>query len=256
MTGDAARFDGPIWRDLGAVAATGAFLAFTNPFGATADLPWWGAFLYWSLLVGEGWFGGPWIGSLLRRVAPRLGPFVIRMIATPVVALAVTATILVVQVLIGQPVPLDYWPTLYVLVIGVSAGIAALGWLVDRAFAGPPGVVTHAPATGAAPFSVRFLERLPPKLRGAVIYAISAEDHYLRLHTSKGADLILMRLTDAIAELEGLEGAQVHRSWWVARDAVESARREGVKLTLILKGGVEAPVSRPNIRPWREAGWY
>lgn len=256
MSNGAARFDSAVWRNLGAVGATGAFLAFTNPFAATSDLPWWGAFFYWSLLVAEGWFGGPWIASLLRRVAPRLGPFVIRMIATPVVAIAVTATILVVQFLIGQPVPLYYWPTLYVLVIGVSAGIAALGWLVDRAFAGPPGVVTHAPAAGAAPVSVRFLERLPPKLRGAVIYAISAEDHYLRLHTSKGADLVLMRLTDAIAELEGLEGAQTHRSWWVARDAVESARREGVKLTLILKGGIEAPVSRPNIRPLREAGWY
>lgn len=256
MSNDAARLDRPLWRDLGAVAATGAFLSFTNPFGATSDLPWWSAFLYWSLLVGEGWFGGPWIGSLLRRVAPRLGPLALRLIVTPIVAIAVAGTIVAIQALLGQPVPMYYWPTLYLLVAGVSAGIAALAWLVERAFAGGPGAVTHAPAAGAAPISVRFLERLPPKLRGAVIYAISAEDHYLRLHTSKGADLILMRLTDAIAELEGLEGAQVHRSWWVARDAVESARREGDRMVLVLKGGAEAPVSRPNVRPLREAGWY
>jgi DNA-binding LytR/AlgR family response regulator len=64
-----------------------------------------------------------------------------------------------------------------------------------------------------------------------------------------------MRLSDAIAELEGLEGAQTHRSWWVARDAVEEARRDGERVTLVLKGGAEAPVSRPNIRPLREAGW-
>jgi DNA-binding LytR/AlgR family response regulator len=117
------------------------------------------------------------------------------------------------------------------------------------------GRVTHAPAAGAAA-SVRFLERLPAKLRGAAIYAVSAEDHYLRLHTSKGADLILMRLADAITELEGLEGAQTHRSWWVAREAVEGARRDGDRVTLMLKGGVEAPVSRPNVKPLRDAGWF
>jgi DNA-binding LytR/AlgR family response regulator len=100
------------------------------------------------------------------------------------------------------------------------------------------------------------MERLPAKLKGAVIYAVSAEDHYLRLHTSKGADLLLMRLADAIVELEGLEGAQTHRSWWVARDAVEGARREGDRAVLVLKGGVEAPVSRPNVKPLKDAGWF
>jgi DNA-binding LytR/AlgR family response regulator len=65
-----------------------------------------------------------------------------------------------------------------------------------------------------------------------------------------------MRLADAVAELEGLEGAQVHRSWWVAREAVEGARRDGDRLWLSLKGGAEAPVSRPNLRPLREAGWF
>ncbi|MGD9964945.1 MAG: LytTR family DNA-binding domain-containing protein [Hyphomonadaceae bacterium] len=251
--GDARRDPAP-WRALGAVAATGAFLSFTNPFGATSGLPWWGSFLYWSLLVGEGWFGGPLMGAALQRLAPCLSALVVRALVTPFIAVVVMATILAVQRLLGEPVPLSYWPTLYVLVLGVSMGVAALGWVVERAFANQPGAMTHAP-TGAA-VSVRFLERLPAKLRDATLYAISAEDHYLRLHTSKGADLILMRLSDAIAELEGIEGAQTHRSWWVARDAVQSARREGVRLTLLLKGGVEAPVSRPNIRPLREAGWY
>jgi DNA-binding LytR/AlgR family response regulator len=93
-------------------------------------------------------------------------------------------------------------------------------------------------------------------VKGAVIYAVSAEDHYLRLHTSKGSELILMRLSDAISELDGLEGAQTHRSWWVAREAVESVKRDGDRVTLQLTGGAEAPVSRPNVRALREAGWF
>ncbi|MBP9755381.1 MAG: LytTR family transcriptional regulator DNA-binding domain-containing protein, partial [Phenylobacterium sp.] len=110
-------------------------------------------------------------------------------------------------------------------------------------------------AAPAAPAPVKFLERLPLKLRGAEIWAVEAEDHYLRLHTSKGQDLILMRLADAVAELEGIEGAQVHRSWWVARDAVADARRGDGRATLTLKDGSEVPVSRTYAKLIRDAGW-
>ena len=65
-----------------------------------------------------------------------------------------------------------------------------------------------------------------------------------------------MRLSDAVAELEGIEGAQTHRSWWVARTAVEGAQRGDGRATLSLKGGVEAPVSRAYAKALREAGWF
>lgn len=244
------------WRGAVAVLAVSAFLTFVNPFGATASLPAWAGYLYWTLLVAEGWFGATLIGIGIRAVFPTLGSGVVRALATVLVAFAVTGTIIAVQELLGAPVPTWYWPRLYGLVLGISAGVAAVSWLTERAFAGPPGAVTHAREAGTAAQPVRFMERLPTKLKGAAIFAVSAEDHYLRVHTSKGSDLILMRLGDAIAELEGLEGAQTHRSWWVARDAVEGSRRDGDKITLLLKGGAEAPVSRPNVRPLREAGWF
>jgi DNA-binding LytR/AlgR family response regulator len=109
-----------------------------------------------------------------------------------------------------------------------------------------------APTPAGAP---KFLERLPPKLRGGELWAVEAEDHYLRLHTSLGADLILMRFSDALQELEGLEGAQVHRSWWVARDAIVEARRADGRALLRLKGGAQAPVSRTFARDLRSRGW-
>jgi DNA-binding LytR/AlgR family response regulator len=100
------------------------------------------------------------------------------------------------------------------------------------------------------------LDRFPARLRGAALYAVEAEDHYLRLHTSRGSDLILMRLSDAIAELEGLEGARTHRSWWVARDAVQSADRSEARIRLRLPDGLIAPVSRTYGKDLREAGWF
>jgi hypothetical protein len=121
-------------------------------------------------------------------------------------------------------------------------------------------LVTHrrqavASAAPPAPAPVKFLERLPLKLRGAEIWAVEAEDHYLRLHTSRGQDLILMRLADAIAELEGKEGAQVHRSWWVARDAITAAEKGDGRAVLTLRDGVRVPVSRTYAGKLREKRW-
>ena len=82
------------------------------------------------------------------------------------------------------------------------------------------------------------------------------EDHYVRAHTVLGSELILLRMRDAVGELEGIDGAQVHRSWWVARDAVEDVKRDGRNLRLVLPGGLEAPVSRARVVELKEAGWF
>ena len=134
-------------------------------------------------------------------------------------------------------------------VFGTSGVMTALACLLR-----PHATATHAAPAGAPP--VKFLARVPPKLQGAELYAIEAEDHYLRLHTSGGQDLILMRLGDAIDELEGLEGAQTHRSWWVARSAVAKTERFDGRATLTLKDGAEVPVSRGFAKPLRTAGWF
>ena len=115
---------------------------------------------------------------------------------------------------------------------------------------------TQTHAAGKIAPAPKFLQRVPAKLNGAELYAVEAEDHYLRLHTSLGQDLILLRLADAIAELEGIEGAQTHRSWWVAKAAVASAERGDGRATLTLKDGAEAPVSRGFAKQLRSAGWF
>jgi len=131
---------------------------------------------------------------------------------------------------------------------GSSLVMTALAFLVRRR------VTTHAAPANAPP--PKFLARLPAKLQGGELFAVEADDHYLRLHTSLGQDLILLRLADAIAELEGLEGAQTHRSWWVAKAAVASVERGDGRATLTLKDGAEVPVSRGFARQLRAAGWF
>jgi DNA-binding LytR/AlgR family response regulator len=132
---------------------------------------------------------------------------------------------------------------------GSSLVMTALAFLVRR-----PSTQTHAAPPSAPP--PKFLARLPAKLQGGELFAVEAEDHYLRLHTSLGQDLLLMRLADAIAELEGLEGAQTHRSWWVAKAAITAVERGDGRATLTLKDGAEVPVSRGFARQLRAAGWF
>ena len=150
----------------------------------------------------------------------------------------------------GEFYPFSYFQSLVVPVVTITAAVSTLSVFLGRATP----VQTHALTDATAPS--KFLERLPLHLRGARLIAVEAEDHYLRLHTDRGSDLILMRLSDALLELEGLEGAQTHRGWWVARDAVRGAERGDGRATLALEGGLTAPVSRRYARVLREAGWY
>ncbi len=106
----------------------------------------------------------------------------------------------------------------------------------------------------AADVTPPFMVRLPTTWAGELI-ALEMEDHYVRAHSTDASTLILMRLRDAEAELDGVEGLRVHRSWWVSRAAVEQVVRDGRNLRLRLKGGLEAPVARDRVQALRLAGW-
>lgn len=102
----------------------------------------------------------------------------------------------------------------------------------------------------------------PDNARAALIghepalWAVEADDHYLRLHTASGSRLVLMRFADAVAQLAAADGAQTHRSWWVARRAVVSATRGNGRAVLTLKNGLTVPVSRTHAAALRRAGWF
>lgn len=98
-----------------------------------------------------------------------------------------------------------------------------------------------------------FADRLPPGF-GAV-HALKSEDHYVRVFGTGRSTLLLMRLRDAIAELGPVEGLQVHRSWWIARDGVASITRQGREAEIHLEDGTVAPVSREAMARLRTAGW-
>ena len=128
-----------------------------------------------------------------------------------------------------------------------------------RAMVAPPAPLPSSSPPLAEPNGVipaALAERMPPRLSNGRLIALEAEDHYLRIHTDLGHDIILMRMADAVGLLDALPGARVHRSWWVARSAVEGSSSANGRTTLQLATGIEAPVSR-SIRPALAAlGWF
>ncbi|MEO3429143.1 LytTR family DNA-binding domain-containing protein [Pelagibius sp. CAU 1746] len=102
-----------------------------------------------------------------------------------------------------------------------------------------PAPVTLRPATPAAP---SFFQRFDPPLRSPVL-AVQAQEHYVRVVTAEGAVTTLYRFGDALRELEGQSGLQVHRSFWVADAGVEALKSGKRGLKIVLRNGEQVPVS-------------
>ncbi|WP_158243077.1 LytTR family DNA-binding domain-containing protein [Acidimangrovimonas sediminis] len=100
-----------------------------------------------------------------------------------------------------------------------------------------------APAPDPEPPRPRILDRLEPEMRGEV-WHLSVRDHYVDVLTDRGSASILMRFSDAMAEVAEVEGMQTHRSHWVAKAAVGGSLKRNGKHFLLLPGGQEVPVSR------------
>lgn len=119
-----------------------------------------------------------------------------------------------------------------------------------------PAARTQAPDPGDtaaspdAPPQEGFFAALPPAI-GTDVISVSADLHYLTVHTAAGKATIWFALRDAVAEL-GQRGLQIHRSHWVARDHVRRVRRSGGRWRIELSDGRHLPVSRRRRAAVRE----
>jgi hypothetical protein len=118
----------------------------------------------------------------------------------------------------------------------------------------PQPLVAPEPSAAIERTASSFDERLPAGF--GPLLALSSEDHYVRAHSATATTLILIRLRDAITELDpAADGMQVHRSWWVARQAVTGHQRSDRALRIVLSNGLEVPVSRDRIASLKTSGW-
>lgn len=245
---------------MGVATSAAVFMAVTGALG-TGEAGFGIRTVFWLIVMLAGWMIGSGVSTVIK-VWGGLARWRWAEVAAISLLMALPQTLVVIaarSMLFDLPMPSrsgSVWMfgfVLFICVIMVAIDFAMHG---DKrvAVAGHAAPQPAEPATALDPFG-RFSERLPQGLRSAKLLALEAEDHYLRVHTDLGSDLILLRLGDAVAELDGIDGAQTHRSWWVARAALAAVRRGDGRATLTLSNGLEVPVSRSFYKPIADAGW-
>lgn len=234
--------------DLGVGVGIGVLLGLMGPFGSF--------FNGGPVVRISYWVGSIFSGMVLFGCLARLAAAGARRLGWPDWAM-IPSVILTGAVLQGAPlraVAIALWPP-------IAHAVSPLEWFGQCVAISTPIVLAYyfirvrshrrAPARGAlVPVEASALAADP----GAVLY-LKMEDHYVRIRTEHGARLEMGPLGRVTAGLSGVEGLQVHRSWWVARRAIEGVERDGRNLRLRLVDGETAPVSRASVAKLRAAGW-
>ncbi len=245
-----ARLAGPV--------GLGAVLGLIGPFGTYELLPTLPRLAYWLAIVALNWFlcdiairriealapGGL---PMRRAVVPLSGALLVSAPATAVVATANGLSG------IGWPENLAVlFAQVALLLAAISLPVYTLADLreaVEASDVSPAPAPDNDPATGLALFQAR----LAGPLEGRLI-CLEMQDHYLAVHSTAGSELILCRMEDAARELSAL-GRRVHRSWWVATDAVTGTERDGQRLLLRLCDDRRVPVGRTYRDGLKAEGW-
>ncbi|KPF63994.1 LytTR family DNA-binding domain-containing protein [Porphyrobacter sp. AAP60] len=260
--------------DLAVMVAIGVFLGVIGPFGSSAaPLP----------VRVASWTGFALLGYVFYRPMDPLATWAHRTLDLPRWALLIGTCLIATFpmsaaiITIGSLPNAPSWPGLesamatYFSVLVIGGAVTAFFNLAKPGEIAPAGAPPPMAAPGPMPAPMLspvfapapvppvpppnpLFDQLPADL-GSDIIALEMEDHYLRVHTALGSALVLMRLRDGIALLGELEGMQVHRSWWVARGAVEDVLRDGRNIRLKLPRGIEAPVARAKVADLRDVRW-
>jgi hypothetical protein len=235
--------------DLMLLVSLGLLMAVLGPY-RTLDVPDLVRIAYWLVAV----IGAGLIGIAIDSVlGPRIRQFWLRIVAVSLVmTLPVTPFVYALNAfMLDLPrrpwlLPQLAWQVLVVALLIMS--LRALAWrriVETRTIVVPP-----LPEAERA-----FRQRLSAKRRGARLIALEAEDHYVRVHTDAGSELLSMRFSEALEELALAHGFRLHRSWWASAEGIETVRWNRGTGEARLAGGITAPISRSCATALKEAGW-
>mgnify|MGYP005993995391 CR=1 FL=1 len=237
------------------ICAVAIVLGIAGPFGTEDVMRLVPRIVYWLVVSQITFASGTFVSELVqsRRLSSRLPAPLMSGLTGLVIGVVISAEIFLINIgLFGiSPLEAGYaLPLLLnVLVVAVVVSVAislAVQAVKDKEAPQPQ---EAAPQTAAHP---KLVDRLPFDKRGALI-SVSVNDHYVDVTTTKGTEMLLMRLADAISEA-GL-GLQVHRSHWVSTDHIASVTRDGAKAVIKTSDGRDIPVSRTYVPKLKEAGF-
>lgn len=236
-----------------ALAGVAIVLGISGPFGtldAFALIP---RLAYWAVVVpltyGAGFLGA----RAAHRHLPE-GPRFVRMALVALgSALGVTPVLAALHLILGIPLGgvqsvILGFAAVYVICLVIEGVGTVLSEHRPSLAQGPQ----HSPA-GPPLQPPALLARLPFDKRGDLM-ALSAQDHYTVVQTTKGRALVLIRFADAVTEAAPTPGVKIHRSHWVAQAAITQLRRTGDGGEVTLSTGDTLPVARARLGDLRALG--
>jgi hypothetical protein len=235
-------------RDFVLLTAMGLFLAALGPFGSITS-PMLVRLVYWPGVI----VGGGVIGVAVDELGGKrfANPWLRWAFSSVVMTPGVCILVWFASRAAFGPAPRGLLTDLVWQVFVISAAVMGVRQLIGERPRAAGAVLEPEPISDAA-----FRQRISARRREARLIAVEAEDHYLRVHTDAGSELISARFADALAELAGVPGFQVHRSWWAAAEAIEGVRWRRGRGELRLTGDLTAPVSRTYAAKLKAAGWF
>lgn len=231
-------------------------VSYAGPFGTYATVPLNDRLLYWSIVIGFAILTGILVRVLVRRMLGGRNYWRNMFVNATLLALLLSHPLRLFSLGAAGELSALVPPfhEMALLIFVVSIGISALRLLVaaDRP---DPVVPQRAPQAqeGSATINPRLIERLDSSLQGNVV-RLQVDDHYVSVVTDKGTGKLLMRFSDAIEELAGVDGLRVHRSHWVAAAAITGHEIEKGRLFLLTSDGARIPVSRNHRTAVAEQG--
>jgi len=242
--------------ELVVMVAVGVALAALGPFGSFAIGSFGARLAYWvpAALIGYAIFRPTTLAAFI--IARRLDLSQLGAAVVGVLVAAVPGSFAIAYFggyRPGAEPSFDELFQLYIQVGVIGVLVMTFFMLMSRE---PASARPLAAAASTAPPAIApsFLDRLPGAWADRLV-ALEMEDHYVRAHGPDTSALILLRMRDAEAELAGIDGLRVHRSWWVARSAVAKVLRDGRGYKLRLTNGLEPSVARDRIAALKAAGW-
>jgi len=223
----------PVWSFLVGMAV---ILAFIGPFGTFEALTLPLRFAYWAPVV----IGANVFVRLSHRLVDHITPnptnFQWHTLNIFVFSASFSPAIWGYSALFEDGFrSLDSFLFILANVFGVTASVGYLVFFMTRKEVDPE------PADVSLP---RLYARLP-QTTTAPIERLTVDDHYVEVFLDDGAShRLLMRLSDAVREMDDTPGFYTHRSHWVAAAHVRQSTREKNRDYLMLATGAKVPVSR------------
>lgn len=219
--------------------ASTLLLTISGPFGTFENMPYGPRATFWLTVTLVSILTSNSIRILARHVLARQSELVLQLVVSTILTIVIAPVafwVLVAFQSVGSKIePSIFRVLIYDAAVMYSIGVARFLFYLQQ---------KERP---------RLLARLPEGRSGRII-RMTSKGHYVEVVTDKGSEQIRMRFSDALIELNGINGARVHRSHWVARAAVAAAERENGRVYLQLIDGSRVPVSRGYMDEARAAG--